>query len=320
MKLRVVFAGTPAFALPPLAALHKQHQLLGVMTQPDRPAGRGRALTASPVKQAAQAYGVPIIQPAQLRGDATALEQALATLREWQPDVIVVVAYGLILPQAVLQLPRRGCLNIHASLLPRWRGAAPIQRAILAGDVETGISIMQMDAGLDTGAVLLQQKLHIAPEATAGELHDQLAALGATQILAALEGLQAGTLTATPQTSAGVSYAAKLSKSEARVDWHGDAGQIDRQIRAFNPWPVAETVLRDASVRLLRSRVADSIDNTGATPGTLLGLEDHALRIACGAGVVLVSELQRAGRRPISGRDFLNAETQHTPAAPLVFS
>jgi methionyl-tRNA formyltransferase len=320
MKLRVVFAGTPAFALPPLAALYGQHNLVGVMTQPDRPAGRGRALTASPVKQAAQAYGVPVIQPLQLRGDAVALEQTLATLGEWQPDVIVVVAYGLILPQAVLQLPRLGCLNIHASLLPRWRGAAPIQRAILAGDAVTGVSIMQMDAGLDTGAVLLEQQLDIAPEVTAGELHDALAALGAEQIVIALKGLLDGRLTARPQTAAGVSYAAKLSKSEARVDWHDAAAQIDRQIRAFNPWPVAETALRHENVKMLRSRVADHADNTGATPGTLLGLDGNSLRIACGAGVVLVSELQRAGRRPISGRDFLNAETQHAPAAPLVFS
>jgi methionyl-tRNA formyltransferase len=324
MKLRVVFAGTPAFALPPLAALHAQHELVGVMTQPDRPAGRGRVLTPSPVKEAALGYGVPVMQPERLRGDAAALEQTLATLREWQPDVIVVVAYGLILPESMLNLPRLGCLNIHASLLPRWRGAAPIQRAILAGDAHTGVAIMQMDAGLDTGPVLVEASLAIEPSIIAAELHDQLAMLGAGELLIALGGLTTGTLTAKPQSPDGVTYAAKLSKAEARIDWSCDALQIDRQIRAFNPWPVAEATLHGESVKLLRSTVApvamdaDAVRATAA-PGTVLGLREEALEIVCGAGVLRVSELQRAGRRAVRARDFLNAERRAADAAPLVF-
>jgi methionyl-tRNA formyltransferase len=318
MALRVVFAGTPAFALPPLAALHAQHRLVGVMTQPDRPAGRGRVLTPGPVKQAALQYGVPIMQPARLRGDAAALQDALACLRDWQPDVMVVVAYGLILPREILRLPRLGCLNIHASLLPRWRGAAPIQRAIQAGDALTGVCIMQMDEGLDTGAVLSEAQLPIAADATAASLQDELAQLGATQILAALDGLSAGNLQAQPQRSTGVTYAAKLSKAEARIDWQQDAAQIDRQIRAFNPWPVAEGLLQGEPVKLLRS-CARGAGAAVAPPGTVLGLRDEALAVACGSGVLQVLELQRAGRKPVAARDFFNA-SQTAAGLPLVFA
>jgi methionyl-tRNA formyltransferase len=308
MKLRVVFAGTPAFALPPLAALHAAHTLVGVLTQPDRPAGRGRELAASPVKQKALEYGVTVLQPQRLRGDAVALEQTLARLHALQPDVMVVVAYGLILPREVLQLPRLGCLNIHASLLPRWRGAAPIQRAILAGDAETGVAIMQMDEGLDTGAVLASAQLPIGVETTAATLHDQLAELGARQLLVALEGLSAGTLQATPQPTDGVTYAQKLSRSESAIDWRRDAVEIDRQIRAFNPWPATETRLDGEVVKLLRSRVgAGEQGAAAATPGTLLGMEGDALRVACGKGVLQVLELQRAGRKAVAARDFYNA-------------
>jgi methionyl-tRNA formyltransferase len=313
MKLRVAFAGTPAFALPPLHALAGRHSLVGVMTQPDRPAGRGRQLAASPVKEAAIALSVPLIQPARLQGDAAALAATLAQLASWQADVLVVVAYGLILPRALLDLPRLGCLNIHASLLPRWRGAAPIQRAIQAGDAETGVCIMQMDAGLDTGAVLCEARIPIGATTTAGELHDQLATLGAQQILAALAGLQASSLMARAQSQAGVTYAAKLSKAEARVDWRRSATHIDRQIRAFNPWPAAETTLHGQTVKLLRSGVlAQSRDgNAGglaAVPGTVLGLHGDALEVMSGDGVLQVLELQRAGRKPVGARDFLNAE------------
>jgi methionyl-tRNA formyltransferase len=326
MKLRVAFAGTPDFALPALAALRGAHQLVGVLTQPDRPAGRGRAMTPGAVKQAAIEYGVPVLQPQRLRGHgadvAALLSTTLAALREWQPDVMVVVAYGLILPQAVLDLPRMGCLNIHASLLPRWRGAAPIQRAILAGDAITGISIMQMDAGLDTGDVLLEARLQIGAQAVAGELHDQLATLGAAQVLVALEGMVSGQLVPRPQALLGVTHAAKLSKDEARIDWNSAADQIDRRVRAFNPWPVAETRLRGEPVKLLRSRVtpagAGSTATTGLPPGSVMGLAGDALEVSCGQGVLQVLQLQRAGRRPVAARDFLNAE-QHVHSVPLAF-
>jgi len=307
MRLRVAFAGTPAFAVAPLRALHAAHQVVGVLTQPDRPAGRGRATAASPVKQVAIEAELPLAQPARLRGDAPLLQATLAQLREWNPEVIVVVAYGLLLPRDVLALPPLGCLNIHASLLPRWRGAAPVQRAILAGDTETGISIMLMEEGLDSGPVLLRASLPIGPEATAAQLLEELAVLGARQILAALEGLTAGTLSPRPQPAEGVTYAPKLAKSEAPVDWHGEAAHIDRQIRGLNPWPGAETRLGGETVKLLRSRCGADGGAAGAMPGTLLGLDGNALRVACGSGVLLVLELQRAGRKAVAARDFYNA-------------
>jgi methionyl-tRNA formyltransferase len=316
MKLRVVFAGTPAFALPPLAALAQQHQLVGVLTQPDRPAGRGRALAPGPVKQAALELAVPVLQPARLRGDADALQATLAQLRQWQPDVMVVVAYGLILPRAVLDIPRLGCLNIHAAILPRWRGAAPIQRAILAGDAETGVCIMQMDEGLDTGAVLAEARQRIGAETIAAQLHDELAALGAAQLLEVLPALAAGQIVARPQAAEGVTYAEKLSRSEARVDWQLPAARIDRQIRAFNPWPSAETTLQGEPVKLWRSRLGPGAAT--AVPGTVLGLQDDALAVACGSGVVQVLELQRAGRKAVSAREFTNA-MRAADGAPLVF-
>ncbi|MEO8308339.1 MAG: methionyl-tRNA formyltransferase [Pseudomonadota bacterium] len=321
--MRVAFAGTPEFALPPLAALRGAHQVVGVLTQPDRPAGRGRLLAAGPVKQSALDHGEPLMQPQGLRGadNAASLATTLATLRQWQPDVLVVVAYGLILPPSVLVLPRMGCLNIHASLLPRWRGAAPIQRAILAGDETTGVSIMQMDAGLDTGDVLLQAPLRIDAQMIAGELHDHLATLGAAQILVALQGLASGQLQPQPQAANGVTHAAKLSKDEARVDWDSGAIHIDRQIRAFNPWPVAEARLHGEPVRLLRSRVAPAVTAAAdAPPGTVIGLANDALEVVCGQGVLQVLQLQRAGRRPVSARDFLNAGRQGKASASLVFA
>jgi methionyl-tRNA formyltransferase len=301
-SLRLAFAGTPQFALPALRALlASPHRLIGVLTQPDRPAGRGRELRASPVKLLAQEHGLPVAQPATLR-----TPEGRAALAEWRPELLVVVAYGLILPRIVLEQPRLGCLNIHGSLLPRWRGAAPIQRALLAGDAETGVSIMQLDEGLDTGPVLLARRHPIGLHDSAGDLHDVLAELGAAALLEAIEGLLARRLLPQPQPASGVSYAAKIEKSEARIDWAQSATQIDRQIRAFNPWPVAETRLAGENLRLLRASVADA-GEPGAAPGMLLGIAEDGLRVACGDGVLAVHELQRAGKRPVSARDFANA-------------
>jgi methionyl-tRNA formyltransferase len=301
-SLRIAFAGTPQFALPALRALlASTHTVVGVLTQPDRPAGRGQQMRASPVKLFATQRALPIAQPATLKTAESRLE-----LAGWAPDILVVVAYGLILPPAVLMVPRLGCGNIHGSLLPRWRGAAPIQRAILAGDAETGVTIMQLDAGLDTGAMLLERRRYIGTHDTAGDLHDALAELGAAALIEALDGLAAGTLKARAQPAAGANYAPKIDKAEARLDWNASAAELDRRVRAFNPWPVAETRFAGEPLRVLRARVAESA-GLEATPGTLLGIGDDGLRVACGAGVLAVAELQRAGKRPVSARDFANA-------------
>jgi methionyl-tRNA formyltransferase len=301
-SLRIAFAGTPQFALPALRALLKsRHRVVGVLTQPDRPAGRGQQLRASPVKLLAQETHLPLAQPATLK-----TTEGRAELTQWAPDVMVVVAYGLILPPPVLALPRLGCVNIHGSLLPRWRGAAPIQRAILAGDAETGVTIMQLDAGLDTGPMLLERRRPIGSQDTAGDLHDALSELGAEALMEALDGLAAGTLKARAQPAEGVTYAAKIEKSEAALDWSRSAIQLDAQVRAFNPWPIAETRLAGETLRVLRARVAAS-NGTEAEPGTLLGLADDGLHVACGDGVLAVRELQRAGKRPVAARDFANA-------------
>ena len=301
--LRIAFAGTPQFALPALRALlGSRHEVVGVLTQPDRPAGRGRELRASPVKLlAATRPNLPIAQPPTLK-----TAEGRAALAEWRPDLLVVVAYGLILPSDVLRLPRLGCLNIHGSLLPRWRGAAPIHRALLAGDAETGITIMQLDEGLDTGPTLLERRRPIGPHETTGDLHDALAELGAVALLEAIEGLAGGTLVPRAQSAEGVTYAAKIEKAEARVDWNDGAVVLDRRIRAFNPWPMAETRFAGENVRLLRARVSAPAGRA-AEPGTLLGIADDGLRVACGEGVLAVQEMQRAGKRPVSARDFANA-------------
>jgi methionyl-tRNA formyltransferase len=301
-SLRIAFAGTPPFALPALRALlASAHQVVGVLTQPDRPAGRGQQLRASPVKLLAAEHRLPIAQPSTLK-----TSEGRAELAQWAPDVLVVVAYGLILPQAALDLPRLGCLNIHGSLLPRWRGAAPIQRAILAGDAETGVTIMQLDAGLDTGPMLLERSRSIGLHDTAGDLHDALSELGAVALIEALEGLAAGTLRPRAQPPVGASHAPKIEKSEAALDWSASALQLDRQVRAFNPWPIAETSFGNDILRVLRARVAERV-GVHAEPGTLLGLAEDGLRVACGEGVLAIGELQRAGKRPISARDFANA-------------
>jgi methionyl-tRNA formyltransferase len=301
-SLRIAFAGTPQFALPALQALLKsRHQVVGVLTQPDRPAGRGQQMRASPVKLLALDAQLPLAQPSSLK-----TEESRAELTQWAADVLVVVAYGLILPPPVLALPRLGCINIHGSLLPRWRGAAPIQRAILAGDAETGVTIMQLDAGLDTGPMLLERVRPIGSQDTAGDLHDALSELGAAALLEALDGLAAGTLKPRAQPAAGVSYAPKIEKSEAPIDWSVSAIHLDRKIRAFNPWPVAETRFAGESLRVLQARIAEPIGAHDA-PGTLLGIADDGLHVACGEGVLAVRELQRAGKRPVSARDFANA-------------
>jgi methionyl-tRNA formyltransferase len=301
-SLRIAFAGTPQFALPALQALLKsRHQVVGVLTQPDRPAGRGQQMRASPVKLLALDAQLPLAQPPTLK-----TTESRAELTQWAADVLVVVAYGLILPPPVLALPRLGCVNIHGSLLPRWRGAAPIQRAILAGDAETGITIMQLDAGLDTGPMLLERVRPIGSQDTAGDLHDALSELGAAALLEALDGLAAGTLKPRAQPAEGVSYAPKIEKSEAPIDWSASAIHLDRKIRAFNPWPVAETRFAGESLRVLQARIAEPMGAHGAS-GTLLGIADDGLRVACGEGVLAVRELQRAGKRPVSARDFANA-------------
>ena len=244
--MRIVFAGTPDFAVPCLQAAARHNEVVAVYTQPDRPAGRGRGLTASPVKQAALERGLPVYQPLSLRDPA-----AQAELAALQPDLLVVVAYGLILPQAVLDIPTHGCWNVHASLLPRWRGAAPIQRAIQAGDSHSGVCLMQMEAGLDTGPVLLEQSLELAADETGGSLHDKLAALGAQVLADGLGLLRAGLRpVARPQPAEGVEYAHKLDKAEARLQWSEDAQVLERQVRAFNPWPVAEAQLQGERVRI----------------------------------------------------------------------
>lgn len=298
--MRVAFAGTPEFAVPTLLALMRSpHQLVGVLTQPDRPRGRGQRLSPSPVKVAAGST-LPMAQPQRL----TAPEDR-APLVEWRPDVLVVVAYGLILPKSVLEIPRLGCVNVHASLLPRWRGAAPIERALLAGDAATGVSIMLMDEGLDTGPVLLQRALTIDPQDTGGSLRERLAAFGAPLLLEALQGLADGTLQARPQQSAGVTYARKLEKREAPMDWSRSAVEIERQVRALQPWPVAETAIRDPqggqTDRLLvhAARVAECEAGPAPVPGRIVELNAHHqegyVRVQCGEGCLDLLTLQRPG-------------------------
>ena len=303
-RLRIVFAGTPGFAVPPLEALHAAgHDLAAVYTQPDRPAGRGQELTASPVKQRACELGLPVEQPATLKA-----ESAVQRLRDYAPDLMVVVAYGLILPQAVLDVPRLGCWNIHASLLPRWRGAAPIQRAILAGDGLTGITIMQMDAGLDTGPMLLVREVPIAPGETAGELHDRLSRAGAEAIVAAVSEWQAGRLKARPQPGEGATYAAKLRKEEARIDWSLPAAAIERQVRAFNPWPVAETTWNGRQLRIWEAECVTAAIPGDAVPGTVLESASGRIVVATGEGGLRLRRVQVAGRRAVSAAEFLNAQ------------
>jgi methionyl-tRNA formyltransferase len=311
MPLRVVFAGTPEFAVPSLQALLRGTvPPLAVYTQPDRPAGRGRQPQPSPVKRVAQEAGIEVRQPETLKDPA--VQQAL---RELAPDLLVVVAYGLILPRAVLAIPRHGCWNVHASLLPRWRGAAPIQRAIEAGDRSTGVCLMQMEAGLDTGPVLLRQALAIGPEETAGELHERLAALGAQVLADGLGLLRAGLRPQPqPQPAEGVTYAAKLDKAEARLDWQQPAEVLARRVRAFSPWPVAEAELAGERLRIHRALAVGGAP--GDTPGRVMAAAPTGLDIACGSGRLRLLEVQRAGGRPLSVADFLNARPELRALGP----
>ncbi len=291
--MRLVFAGTPPFSVAALDALHAAgHEIVGVYTQPDRPAGRGRRMTPSAVAERAAALNLPLYTPEKLRGN----EAALAELRALRPQVMVVVAYGLLLPQAVLDVPVHGCLNIHASLLPRWRGAAPIQRAIEAGDTETGITIMQMDAGLDTGPMLLRATAAITEQTTAAELHDTLATQGAALIVEALVRLERGDLVRTPQPAFGATYATKLSKEDARVDWSRTAVEIARRIRAFNPAPVAWSELGGERIRLWRAGASSAA--VAAPPGTIVEADADRIRVAAGSGCVDLLQLQWPGAKP----------------------
>ena len=293
--MRVVFAGTPAFAAPALEALVAGgHQVVLVLTRPDRPAGRGMRLAPSEVARAAERLGLPLSKPASLRG-----EDAVRELRAASPEVMVVAAYGLILPPVVLEIPARGCLNIHASLLPRWRGAAPIHRALLAGDEETGISIMRMEQGLDTGPVLLEKRLAIGARDTTATLGAKLAALGALGIVEALAGLDR--LVPRPQDPGRVTYAAKVGKAEALIDWKRQAIELDRQVRAFNPSPGAEAVIGETRLKVWE---AEPVGDVGLEPGTL-GDRSSGLVIGCGKGALRLRVVQRPGGRRMPASEFL---------------
>ena len=300
--LRFLFAGTPEFAAIPLQGLlDAGYRPSAVLTQPDRPAGRGRRLQSSPVKQVAMEAGLKVMQPSTL--SEPEVQQQLQGLR---PELMIVVAYGLILPAQVLEIPSMGCWNIHASLLPRWRGAAPIQRAIEAGDEQTGVCIMQMDQGLDTGPVLLRKAIPLHGSETAGELHDQLAALGATALLESLHLLSTGSLPpAVAQDDSKANYAAKLNKSEAQLDWNQSAALLERQVRAFSPWPAAWCIINDEVTRVWKSRVVEPPD--GAQPGDVLQASANGIDIATGAGALRILELQPAGKRRMSVADYLNS-------------
>jgi len=301
--LRVIFAGTPDFAADSLSALlASHHQVVAVYTQPDRPAGRGRKLTPSPVKALALEHDLPVYQPQSLRDEAE--QQALAAL---DADIMVVVAYGLILPLPVLTAPRRGCLNIHASLLPRWRGAAPIQRAIEAGDGESGVTIMQMDEGLDTGDMLLTRSMPITRTTTGGELHDRLSEMGAAAIVEALDALTDAGLTATPQPTEGVTYAAKLSKAEAELDFREPAAVLSARVHAFNPWPVTWCTLGDERLRVLLA--SPMAAGEPATPGSLIAADDSLL-IACGPDGderLAITQAQLPGGKALAVTDLLRS-------------
>lgn len=296
--MRIVFAGTPAFAAIALKALiDAQFQIVLVLTQPDRPAGRGLKLQESEVKKVASEYSIPVLQPVTLKSEVTQ-EQ----LKSFAADVIIVAAYGLILPESILQLPLQGCLNIHASLLPRWRGAAPIQRAIQAGDQETGITIMQMDQGLDTGDILLQRTIPIDPSDTAQSLHDNLAQLGAQCIIEALGLLQQGKLLAVEQNDEEVCYARKIEKDEAKIDWSLDAAVIDRNIRAFNPFPVAFTSYQSLSLKIWQARIEQKLSGQ---PGEIVNIDNDGITVACGKHAIVLEVIQRAGGKKLPVNDFL---------------
>ncbi len=299
---RIVFAGTPEFAATHLQALlDSRHQVVAVYTQPDRPAGRGQKLVASPVKQLAQQHGIPVLQPINLRTESE--QQELAA---FNTDLMVVVAYGLILPQAILDTPRLGCINSHASLLPRWRGAAPIQRAIEAGDAETGVTVMQMEAGLDTGPMLLKTRTPIHSSDTGGSLHDRLAELGPPAVLETVEHLLAGTAQPHTQDDSQANYAHKLSKDCALIDWNRPAVDIERAIRAFSPWPVCHTLLQGDSLKVHAAALAEG----KGEPGSILHADRHGLLVACGEGALLLTRLQLPNARAMDFADLYNGRAE----------
>lgn len=304
MSLKIIFAGTPVFAEKSLASLyHSEHQVIAVYTQPDKPAGRGKKITMSPVKQFALQHNIPVFQPKTLRAP-----EAQAQLRELQADVMVVAAYGLILPEAVLSIPKYGCINVHGSLLPRWRGAAPVQHAILAGDNETGITIMQMDKGLDTGDMLLKEAVEITPEETGGGLHDKLAALGAKMIVEAMDDLEANQLTPQKQDDALANYANKIEKQHAQINWHDTASQIERMIRAYHPWPVAYTSLSDIVVKVHQACLSDQ--TSAEKPGTIIAHTKQGFIVATRMGCLEILTMQLPGKKAMSVKDILNAKAE----------
>ncbi|MDN2482406.1 methionyl-tRNA formyltransferase [Vibrio agarivorans] len=299
--LRIVFAGTPDFAARHLAALlSSEHEVIAVYTQPDRPAGRGKKLTASPVKTIALEHEIAVYQPENFKSDEA--KQALADLNA---DIMVVVAYGLLLPQAVLDTPKLGCINVHGSILPRWRGAAPIQRSIWAGDSETGVTIMQMDIGLDTGDMLKIATLPIEPTDTSASMYEKLADLGPDALIDCLADIAAGTATAEKQDDALANYAKKLSKDEARIDWNDEAEHIERCVRAFNPWPMSHFSAADNSIKVWQSRVADTASDKPA--GTIVQADKTGIYVATGKGILVLEQLQVPGKKAMSVQDILNS-------------
>lgn len=301
--LKIVFAGTPEFAATHLLNIIKQdkYQIVGVYTQPDRPAGRGKKLMASPVKTLAEQYKLPVLQPATLK-----TAEAQQQLAELAPDLMVVVAYGLILPQAVLDIPRLGCINSHASLLPRWRGAAPIQRAIQAGDKESGVTVMQMEAGLDTGPMLLKVITPITAEDTGGSLHDRLAELGAKAIIEAIDGLANNQLTAEKQDDSLATYAHKLTKEEAQIDWTQTAQQLANTVRAFNPWPICHTLIQGQTLKVLEATIVDQ----QATPAKVLAVSKEGLIVGCGEQALCLTKLQLPNSKPLAFKDVYNGHKE----------
>lgn len=303
-SLRIIFAGTPDFAARHLdALLTSGHQIVGVFTQPDRPAGRGKKLMPGPVKVLAETHGLPVFQPASLRP-----EENQKLVADLNADVMVVVAYGLILPKAVLDMPRLGCVNVHGSLLPRWRGAAPIQRALWAGDAETGVTIMKMDVGLDTGDMLYKLACPITAEDTSATLYDKLADLGPQGLIETLQQLADNTATPEVQDEAQVTYAEKLSKEEARIDWSLSAAQLERCIRAFNPWPMSWLMIDEQPVKVWKASVING--NASAEPGTISDASKNGIQVATGEGILNLESLQPAGKKAMSAQDLLNSRLE----------
>jgi methionyl-tRNA formyltransferase len=303
--LRIIFAGTPDFAAVALADLLKsQHEVVAVYSQPDRPKGRGRKLQASPVKLLAMQHAIPVEQPLNFKSD-----NSIKTLTDYNADIMVVAAYGLLLPDVILKTPRYGCVNIHASLLPAWRGAAPIQRAILAGDKQTGITIMQMDVGLDTGTMLNKVTCDITTSDTASSLHDKLAILGGPLLLETLTAIQNNTLNPEKQNEALTSYASKLSKAEAKIDWTKSADTILLQIRAYNSWPVAQATINDQVIRIWRA-LKSEFDTANKKTGTIVSVSKKEIIVACGEGAISIINLQRVGSKAMATADFLNGHAE----------